>query len=54
MTEPLRITLFFRRGTREQYADLLEKFRGVNDRIAFELYDLDRFPERARSLGVAD
>jgi len=54
VTEPLRITLFFRRGTREQYADLLEKFRGVNDRIAFELYDLDRFPERARSLGVAD
>src|SRR5207244_6911269 len=54
VSEPLRITLFFRRGTREQYADLLEKFRAVNGRVAFELYDLDRFPERARSLGVSD
>jgi ABC-type uncharacterized transport system involved in gliding motility auxiliary subunit len=50
---PLRITVFFRRGTREQYADLLERFRGVNRHIEFELLDLDRFPDRARSLGVA-
>jgi len=50
--EPLRVTVFFRRGTREQYADLLARFRAVNDRIAFELYDLDRYPDRARSFGV--
>jgi ABC-type uncharacterized transport system involved in gliding motility auxiliary subunit len=49
---PLRITVFFRRGTREQHADLLERFRAVNRHLAFELYDLDRYPERARSLGV--
>jgi len=49
---PLEITVFFRRGTREQYADLLERFRAENRNVAFELYDLDRFPDRARSLGV--
>jgi ABC-type uncharacterized transport system involved in gliding motility auxiliary subunit len=49
---PLEITVFFRRGTREQYADLLERFRAENRNVEFELYDLDRFPDRARSLGV--
>jgi ABC-type uncharacterized transport system involved in gliding motility auxiliary subunit len=49
---PLRITVFFRRGTREQYVELLESVRTENPRITFELYDLDRFPERGRSLGV--
>ncbi|TMA40544.1 MAG: hypothetical protein E6J81_19765 [Deltaproteobacteria bacterium] len=52
VTLPLKVTVFFRRGTREQYADLLARFRAVNQRIDFELYDLDRFPERGRSLGV--
>jgi ABC-type uncharacterized transport system involved in gliding motility auxiliary subunit len=49
---PLRVTVFYRRGTREQYADLLERFRAVNRHVEFELFDLDRFPERARSFGV--
>ncbi len=49
---PLKVTVFFRRSTREQYADLLARFRGVNRHVDFELFDLDRFPERARSLGV--
>src|SRR5262249_40817222 len=52
VTVPLKVTVFFRRGTREQYADLLERFRAANPHVAFELYDLDRFPERGRSLGV--
>jgi ABC-type uncharacterized transport system involved in gliding motility auxiliary subunit len=50
--EPLRITVFFRRGTREQYTDLLERLQAENRRVEFELYDLDRYPERARSVGV--
>src|SRR5438876_1220231 len=50
--EPLRITVFFRRGTREQYAQLLERLRALNRQVGFELYDLDRYPDRARSLGV--
>ena len=52
VTAPLRITVFFRRGTRERHADLVRLFADANPRIAFELLDLDRFPERARSLGV--
>ena len=52
VTLPLKVTVFFRRGTREQYADLLERFRAVNQHVDFELYDLDRFPERARGFGV--
>jgi len=52
VTEPLRVTVFFRRQTREQYAGLLERFRVINPRVEFELYDLDRFRDRARGLGV--
>jgi gliding motility-associatede transport system auxiliary component len=49
---PLRITVFHRRGTREQHQDLLARLRLANPRIEYELFDLDRFPDRARSLGV--
>ncbi len=50
--DPLRITVFFRRGTKEQHAQLLERLRVQNRKVEFELYDLDRYPDRARSLGV--
>jgi len=53
VTAPLHITVFFRRGTRERYADLVRLFADANPRIDFKLLDLDRFPERARSLGVS-
>src|SRR5439155_18478 len=43
--EPLRITVFFRRGTKEQYAQLLERLRVLNRKVEFELYDLDRYPK---------
>src|SRR5207302_8271390 len=49
----LRITIFFRRGTREQYVDLAQRLHAANGRVEVAVYDLDRFPERARSLGVA-
>jgi len=49
---PLSITVFFRRGSREQYVELLEAFRTQNPRITFDLLDLDRYPERGRSVGV--
>jgi gliding motility-associatede transport system auxiliary component len=52
LTGPLRITVFFQRGTREQYAALLERVRAVSPRVDIELYDLDRFPDRAASLGI--
>src|SRR5439155_1359802 len=50
--DPLRITVFFRRGTKEQYAQLLERLCVQNRQVEFELYDLDRYPDRARTLGV--
>ena len=52
LAAPLHVTVFYRRGTREQYADMLARFRAVSPRVEFELLDLDRFPERARSDGV--
>jgi ABC-type uncharacterized transport system involved in gliding motility auxiliary subunit len=52
VTAPLKLTVFFRRGTREQYADLLTLLRGANANISFEMLDLDRYPDRARILGV--
>jgi len=49
---PCKITVFFRRGTREQYAEMLARLRDANPRVEFELLDLDRYPERGRSVGV--
>src|SRR5207253_470553 len=53
VTAPLHVTVFFRRGTRQRYADLVRLSADANPHIDFELLDLDRFPERARSLGVS-
>ena len=52
VTEPLQVTVFFPRGKQEQYADLLARFRAESSHLTFELLDLDRYLERARSLGV--
>jgi ABC-type uncharacterized transport system involved in gliding motility auxiliary subunit len=52
VTAPLKITVFFSRGTRAQYTDVLERFRAANPNVTAELYDLDRYPDRARTLGV--
>jgi ABC-type uncharacterized transport system involved in gliding motility auxiliary subunit len=51
--QPLRVMVFYQRGARERYAALLERFRAENRAVEFELLDLDRYPERARSLGVS-
>jgi hypothetical protein len=52
VTAPLRVTVFFRRGERERHADLLERLRAANPLITSELLDLDRYPERARAVGI--
>jgi ABC-type uncharacterized transport system involved in gliding motility auxiliary subunit len=49
---PLRISVFFRRGTRAHYADLLARLRAASAHVDVALFDLDRYPERARGLGV--
>lgn len=50
--EPLRVTVFYRRGERERIAGLLDRLRTENPHLSFELYDLDRYPERARADGI--
>ena len=51
--EPLHVTVFHRRGDRQQYADVLRHFTAECRQITFELLDLDRYPDRARTLGVS-
>jgi ABC-type uncharacterized transport system involved in gliding motility auxiliary subunit len=54
VTEPLRVTVYHRRGEREVFAGLLERMRTENPNVSFELLDLDRYPERARGDGVTE
>jgi ABC-type uncharacterized transport system involved in gliding motility auxiliary subunit len=49
---PLRVTVFHRRTTRAQYAPLLERLATESPRVEYALLDLDRYPDRARALGV--
>jgi ABC-type uncharacterized transport system involved in gliding motility auxiliary subunit len=49
---PVRVSVFHRRGARGQYAPLLERMRAASGHVQYELLDLDRYPERARALGV--
>lgn len=49
---PLRMTIFYRRGTRERYADLAARLPVENRLVSVDLVDLDRHPERAEALGV--
>jgi hypothetical protein len=48
----VRVSVFHRRGTRAQYARLLERLHAASARVEYEILDLDRYPERARALGV--
>ena len=53
LTARLHVTVFHRRGSRGQYAPLLERMRVASPQVDYELIDLDRQPERARALGVS-
>jgi hypothetical protein len=52
LTARLHVTVFHRRGSRGQYAPLLERMRAASREVDYELIDLDRQPDRARALGV--
>src|SRR4029453_9804731 len=52
VTEPLRVTVFHRRGERARFAGLLDRLRTENPHVAYELFDLYRYPERARAEGI--
>lgn len=51
---PLRIEAYYARGHREEVADLLARFADASPHIAYEIFDIDRYPERARAGGVRD
>jgi ABC-type uncharacterized transport system involved in gliding motility auxiliary subunit len=53
LTARLHVTVFHRRGSRAQYATLLERLRVASPQVDYELIDLDRQPDRARALGVS-
>jgi ABC-type uncharacterized transport system involved in gliding motility auxiliary subunit len=53
LTARLHVTVFHRRGSRAQYASLLERLRVASPQVDYELIDLDRQPDRARALGVS-
>jgi ABC-type uncharacterized transport system involved in gliding motility auxiliary subunit len=52
VTAPLHVTVFYRRGERGFHYDLLRRVQSANPHVTFELFDLDRYPDRAQSLGV--
>jgi ABC-type uncharacterized transport system involved in gliding motility auxiliary subunit len=52
LAAPLHVTVFYDRGNRGQYGALLKRLTAASSRVVPTLYDLDRYPERARSLGV--
>jgi gliding motility-associatede transport system auxiliary component len=53
LQRPVHLTAFYRRGTRESRAALLERMRRTSPYVEYELLDLDRHPERARVYGIA-
>lgn len=52
VAEPLTATVFFRRGQRGAYSAFLQRLQVANPHVHYDLFDLDRYPDRARSVGV--
>ncbi len=50
--EDLHIDAYHARWQRQETADLLARLAAENPRIRYDLYDIDRYPERARAAGV--
>jgi ABC-2 type transport system permease protein len=51
---PLTLTVFYDRGNRGRYAAVLKRLAAASPYVTTALYDLDRYPERARGMGVQD
>lgn len=49
---PLTLTVFYDRGNRGRYAAVLKRLAAASPHVETALYDLDRYPERARGMGV--
>jgi len=52
VTAPLHVTIFFPRGRRAPYAETVARLKAAQPLIEYELYDYDRFPDKAKALGV--
>ena len=50
--EPLAVTVFHQRGRRALYRDLLDRLQRDQPKLTYELYDFDRFPDKARGFGI--
>lgn len=52
LEDHLYVEAYYDRERRREVADLLERFASENKLVRYELFDLDRYPERARAAGI--
>jgi ABC-type uncharacterized transport system involved in gliding motility auxiliary subunit len=52
LEDDLYVEAYYARGHRREAADLLERFADENLLVHYELFDVDRYPERARAGGI--
>jgi len=50
--DDLHVEAYHERGRRQEIADLLGRLADANPRVHYELFDVDRYPERARAAGI--
>jgi len=52
LSDPLRVTVFFKEDDRQRLFDLMELFKRASRHIDFTLLDLDKNPAKAEALGI--
>jgi ABC-type uncharacterized transport system involved in gliding motility auxiliary subunit len=52
LREPVRVTVFYRRGDREKHDELLNLMAAENPLFSYQLFDLDRAPGLAQRYGI--
>ncbi len=52
--DELRIEAYYARWRRDEIADLLARLAAASPRVRYELFDIDRYPERARAAGITE
>jgi ABC-type uncharacterized transport system involved in gliding motility auxiliary subunit len=52
LEDAVHIEAFYRRERRQEVADLLQRLTGESARVRCVLFDIDRYPDRARAAGV--
>jgi ABC-type uncharacterized transport system involved in gliding motility auxiliary subunit len=54
IADDLHIEAYHSRWQRQETADLLTRLAAESARVRYDLYDIDRYPERARAAGIRD